>query len=59
MGKHDFHHDTKHTLPHQYMPHCLINVVFLRLTSGNEVTIMKLHGLCTLCTEFATDNDLA
>mmetsp|Transcript_91464 Transcript_91464/g.165166 ORF Transcript_91464/g.165166 Transcript_91464/m.165166 type:complete len:201 (-) Transcript_91464:27-629(-) len=59
MSKHDLDLDTDHTLPHHHVPHSLVDIVLLRFSCGNEVTILELHGLGTLCAELAADDDLA
>mmetsp|Transcript_67951 Transcript_67951/g.109509 ORF Transcript_67951/g.109509 Transcript_67951/m.109509 type:complete len:217 (-) Transcript_67951:74-724(-) len=59
MSKHDLDLDTDHTLPHHHVPHSLVDVVLLWLSCGNEVPILELHGLGTLCAELAADDDLA
>merc|ERR1719291_884388 len=41
------------------MAHRLIDVVLLRLASGDEIAVLELHRLGALRTKLAADDDLA
>merc|ERR1740117_1110012 len=59
MCKHDLHPHAKNSLPHHHVTSCHADVVTLRLTRGDKVSIFELHDFCALRTELATDDDLA
>merc|ERR1719401_137259 len=59
VRQHDLHLDTKHALAHGHMAHGLIDVVLLRLASGDQVTILEFHRLRALRTKLSADHHLA
>mmetsp|Transcript_57291 Transcript_57291/g.125471 ORF Transcript_57291/g.125471 Transcript_57291/m.125471 type:complete len:270 (+) Transcript_57291:113-922(+) len=59
VGHHDLDLDTNHALTHRDVPDSLVNVVLLGLTSGDEVALTEFHGLGTLGSHLAADDDLA
>merc|ERR1719491_216514 len=57
--KHDLYPHAEDTLAHHHVTRCMADVMPLWLTGGDEVSVAELHDLCTLCSELATDDDLA
>merc|ERR1719444_738669 len=53
----DFH--PQHSLAHGNVTDSRIDVVLLRLTCGNEITILEFHRFRTLRTNFSADDDFA
>merc|ERR1719359_1284790 len=59
MREHDLYHHTKDALSHQHVTNCGTDVMLLRLSSGDEISILELHCFGTLCSELATDDHFA
>lgn len=40
------------------MSHSGVNILLDGLTGGDHISILELHGFCTLCPELTTNNNL-
>ena len=58
MWEHDEDLDAEHTLAHEHMADSLLHVDGGHVTSLDHVTLLELHTLRTLGTEFARHDDL-
>mmetsp|Transcript_31932 Transcript_31932/g.72857 ORF Transcript_31932/g.72857 Transcript_31932/m.72857 type:complete len:217 (+) Transcript_31932:292-942(+) len=57
MRHHDLHLDPEHALAHVDVANGFIDVVQLGLTGRDEVAILELHGLGSLSSQLAADDD--